>query len=324
MPAWGFFSFSKPFFSYSRSETNLDEVLQSRNIFSNVSKGELAKADKISRAFPDAADDEAILCEILSRGELQVGEKERELALSKMRREIALVLAGMSVNPVTQLPYPVTMIEKAMKDVHFKPDARKATKQQAKTLLTILSEKMPLERARMRLKMTGETERLDRLAEELQWEEECRAEGERTVLLEPERFRVADERARAEQTTVVILSLAATAANRGRVEDIDQSMRDLVLDEEGSSADSGDPAGNNDKSRKGAKKASSAAAKGGQSSSASQDADSKTSKQMTKREQKGQMRDQMLGVIDDDSDDDWKNQKGGGGKKKGGKKKGRK
>jgi ribosome maturation protein SDO1 len=115
-------------------ETNLDEVLQSRQLFVNVSKvrgvlpcqrhplfanglrtqGELAKWELVEKAF-GTSDETAILSEILQRGELQVGEKEREAALAKMRKEIASSLAGMSVNPGTMRPYPVTIIEKVMK-----------------------------------------------------------------------------------------------------------------------------------------------------------------------------------------------------------------
>ena len=102
-------------------------MLQSRQVFANVSKGELARADSVAKAFKGAAE-EAVLEEILQRGELQVGEKERELALTKMRLEVASALAAMSVNPVTMRPYPVTMIVKAMKDVHFKPDLRTAAR----------------------------------------------------------------------------------------------------------------------------------------------------------------------------------------------------
>lgn len=54
-----------------------------------------------------------MLKEIIEKGELQVGEKEREAALQKMRKEIASSLAAMSVNPTTLRPYPVTLIEKA-------------------------------------------------------------------------------------------------------------------------------------------------------------------------------------------------------------------
>jgi ribosome maturation protein SDO1 len=281
------------------SETNLDEVLQSRNVFSNVSKGELAKTDKVTRAF-GAADADAILEEILSRGDLQVGEKERELALSKMRREVALSLAGMSVNPTNNMPYPVTMLEKAMKDVHFKPDPRKAAKKQAKALIRVLAEKMPLVRAKMRLKISGGSEAaLEAMQTELEWEEESRGEGERMILLEPDRYRAADALAKDQGAQLVIVSLAATAANapRGGEEVVAVDLAQLRLDEdedeeeegEGKHAKDEEPAQHETKTKKGSKK------------------------QLTKRAEKGLHRDELMGVVEDDSDDDWKK----GTKKKG-------
>ena len=282
------------------SETDLDEVLQSRNVFSNVSKGELAKTDKITRAF-GSVDIQVVLEEILSRGDLQVGEKERELALSKMRREVALSLAGMSVNPTNNMPYPVTMLEKAMKDVHFKPDPRKAAKKQAKALLSVLAEKMPLVRAKMRLKISGGTEMaLEAMQEELEWEEESRGEGERMILLEPDRYRVADALAKQQGAQLVIVSLSATAANAPRKGDevAAVDLAQLKLDDE---EDEGEE---EERKKSTQEKADTGNSKKGKK------------KQLTKRAEKGLNRDELMGVIEDDSDDDWKAGKGG---KKGGK-----
>ena len=53
------------------SEKDLDEVLQSTTIFSNVSKGVLAKREDLLQVF-GTDDDEKICLKILSEGELQV------------------------------------------------------------------------------------------------------------------------------------------------------------------------------------------------------------------------------------------------------------
>lgn len=52
--------------------------------------------------------------QILKRGELQVGEKEREHDLTSLRKEIATLVADKCVDPATQRPYPVGIVEKAM------------------------------------------------------------------------------------------------------------------------------------------------------------------------------------------------------------------
>lgn len=60
-------------------EKDLDEVLQTDSIFTNVSKGILAKNKDLQQVF-GMIDQEAICRLILDKGELQVSEHEREVA----------------------------------------------------------------------------------------------------------------------------------------------------------------------------------------------------------------------------------------------------
>jgi ribosome maturation protein SDO1 len=68
------------------------------------------------------------------KGELQVTQKERERQLEATFRDIATIVADKCVNPDTNRPYPVTMIEKAMKDLHFSVKPTKNSKQQVKMI----------------------------------------------------------------------------------------------------------------------------------------------------------------------------------------------
>ncbi|PIO27090.1 hypothetical protein AB205_0044930, partial [Aquarana catesbeiana] len=67
---------------------------------------------------------------ILSKGELQVSERERSTQLEQMFRDIATIVAEKCVNPETKRPYTVNLIERAMKDIHYSVKATKSTKQQ--------------------------------------------------------------------------------------------------------------------------------------------------------------------------------------------------
>ena len=71
--------------------------------------------------------------QILKKGELQVGEKEREHDLSSLRREIATLVAEKCVDPATQRPYPVGVIEKAMNEAGFSVRQGKTAKSQVST-----------------------------------------------------------------------------------------------------------------------------------------------------------------------------------------------
>ena len=61
----------------------------------------------------------------------QVSDKERKVELDILFRDVASVLVDKTVNPETSRPYTLTMLERALKDLHFNPDPKKSAKQQA-------------------------------------------------------------------------------------------------------------------------------------------------------------------------------------------------
>lgn len=77
------------------------------------------------------------LFQILGKGELQVSEKERHHNLDSMFRDIATIVADKCVNPETNRPYTVTLIERAMKDAHYSVKPTRSAKQQVRTLSQI-------------------------------------------------------------------------------------------------------------------------------------------------------------------------------------------
>lgn len=96
---------------------DLSEVLQSSSVFTNVSKGELAPKDEVAKVFGNM-DTNAIIKEILDKGELQVTGKERTANLESLFKEVANTISHMCVNPQNQQPYPASIIERAMHDAH--------------------------------------------------------------------------------------------------------------------------------------------------------------------------------------------------------------
>lgn len=53
------------------------------------------------------------------------------MELSSMFKDVASIIAEKCVNPNTQRPYTISMIERALKDVHFSVDPKRGAKQQA-------------------------------------------------------------------------------------------------------------------------------------------------------------------------------------------------
>jgi len=149
-------------------EKDLDEVLQISNVFVNVSKGEVAKSNDLKKSFgtddrsaiarevhigflrschssflgqPQLADECFFFfscnTQILSKGEVQVGEKEREHDIAALRREIATLVAEKCVDPATQTSYSVSIIEKAMAEAGYSMRANKNAKSQVRPDPTI-------------------------------------------------------------------------------------------------------------------------------------------------------------------------------------------
>lgn len=133
-------------------EKDLDEVLQTHTVFTNVSKGQVAKKEDLIKAF--GKEDQTEICkEILTKGELQVSDKERQSHLEALFKDIATTVADKCVNPEMKRPYPVTTIEKAMRDIHYSVKPNQNAKQQALQVIKSLKETLPLERAQMRMQV---------------------------------------------------------------------------------------------------------------------------------------------------------------------------
>ena len=130
-------------------ERDLDNVLQTTRVYTNVSKGVFAKEEDVLRAF--GTKDESAVCEIiLNQGELQVSDKERKVTLENIFRDAVTVLVEKCVNPETNRPYPPGVIERALREIHFSVDPMKGAKQQALAALPKLQTVFPIERAPMR------------------------------------------------------------------------------------------------------------------------------------------------------------------------------
>ncbi|KRX58175.1 CAP-Gly domain-containing linker protein 1 [Trichinella sp. T9] len=192
---------------YSRSkryarlplERDIDEVLQTHHIFTNVSKGELAKKEDLLNAF--ATDNQTEICKvILEKGELQISEKERKLYYESSFKEIANIIAGMCVDIKSKRPYSQAMIETALHEIHFSVRPRKSSKQQALDIIPRLKQHMPIDRAKMVLRVECPAELAKAAKEKLnewvdsfeleRWEEN--GDLLAIVIVEPSYFRQID------------------------------------------------------------------------------------------------------------------------------------
>ncbi|KAJ1666151.1 hypothetical protein IW140_001821 [Coemansia sp. RSA 1813] len=201
-------------------EKDIDEVLQIHQVYMNVSKGQVAKTEELRKCFKTEDVDEVIK-EILMKGEQQVSDKERQHQQSNILRDIATVVADMCVNPNTQQPYTVTMIEKAMADIHFSVNHNRSAKQQALDVIRQIQEHntIPISRAQMRIRVVMSAKDAKRIRDSVMElvasveDEERGEEYELVCLIDPGQYRTLGDLISSETKgagEVVILSLKNT------------------------------------------------------------------------------------------------------------------
>jgi ribosome maturation protein SDO1 len=139
----------------SRVETDVNEVLQAQFVFHNVSRGVIASKESLLEAFGNT---EHLACAmiVLDKGELEVSEKERSLHFETLFKDIAATLSEKCINPISKRPYPVSIIEKALRDAHFAVVPSKTAKAQLLKALQVLKDHgdFTIERARMKVRLT--------------------------------------------------------------------------------------------------------------------------------------------------------------------------
>lgn len=138
----------------NKRETNLNEVLQIDQIFTNVSKGDMAKKADL-KVFGELTAEHIIL-EILNKGELQVSELERGDHLESLKKDIANIIVSKCVNSKDGKQFPVSIILKAMNEANCNINPTQNSKKQALDFIKDLQKVIPIERAKMRLKVSFE------------------------------------------------------------------------------------------------------------------------------------------------------------------------
>ena len=90
-------------------------------------------------------------------GELQLGDRERKEMQENIWRDIATIVCEKCVDKSTQRPLTVSIVERAMTDIHYNINPKKNAKQQALDVIKQLMEKgYPVERAKIVLRLTAE------------------------------------------------------------------------------------------------------------------------------------------------------------------------
>ncbi|KAK2757586.1 hypothetical protein FQN54_004555 [Arachnomyces sp. PD_36] len=98
----------------SGAETDLDNVLQIPTVFLSVSKAQTAPSADLAKSFGPKTSRDEIIQEILKKGEIQVGERERKELSERVEKEVLDIVSSRLVDPTTKRVYTTGMIEKAL------------------------------------------------------------------------------------------------------------------------------------------------------------------------------------------------------------------
>lgn len=95
----------------------------------------------------------------MDKGELQVSTKEREAQSENLMKDISIIISERCMNPNTGRPYTVSMIEKAIQDLHISIKLEQSAKQQALEVMKQLerNKSFPIVRIQMKIKVQAPT-----------------------------------------------------------------------------------------------------------------------------------------------------------------------
>lgn len=139
----------------NKKEKDIDEVLQSKEIYTNAIKGDLVPKKVLKEVFPKMTYQDIIKL-ILDKGDIQTGEKERDEGKANLKRYISNIIVQKTYNTDNGLPFPQDIITKALDNINFKYNEKDNEKKQAmRGIKELISHKiLPIERRLMQLKLT--------------------------------------------------------------------------------------------------------------------------------------------------------------------------
>ncbi|KAJ3314393.1 hypothetical protein HDV04_000355 [Boothiomyces sp. JEL0838] len=184
----------------NKLEKDLDNVLQIEQVYLNVSKGQVASKDELNKCF-GTTDLKEIITQILEKGELQVGEKERNQQLESLQKDVANTIAEKTINPTTKRPYTATMIEKILQDIHFNINVNKNVKQSALDGIRMIQESgvIPIARVQMKVRVFMGSKEAKKIKEKIKEllvsieQEEMGEDYEMEGIIDPGNFKILNE-----------------------------------------------------------------------------------------------------------------------------------
>ncbi len=128
---------------FRQGKTELDNVLVSDEIFSDVEKGEKISDEILNKTF-GTADKKEIAKRILKEGDIQIPKELRAELIEKKKQKIAGIISRISINPMTKAPHPLERILNAMDKKGVNINYYKSADDQVQKVIEKIKEELPI------------------------------------------------------------------------------------------------------------------------------------------------------------------------------------
>jgi len=129
------------------------DILAVENVFTDARKALKASSSDLKKAF-GTTDPYRIAEVILREGEVQLTAEYRKKLQEERTRWIVNYIHKNFVDPQTNLPHPISRIQKALKEAKVKIDPMKEPEQQVKDVVDQLRKILPLKSGQVRIVVT--------------------------------------------------------------------------------------------------------------------------------------------------------------------------
>lgn len=133
-------------------EVDLDELLISEDVYTDVRRGLRASPELLKKVF-GTTDVKKIAIEIIRRGQLQITAEQRRKLIEAKKKQIIEFISKNAIDARTKLPIPPQRIEAAMEQAGVGVDPFKPVEEQVPRIVRALQRIIPIKIARALLRI---------------------------------------------------------------------------------------------------------------------------------------------------------------------------
>ncbi len=132
--------------------TSLDDLLASLDIYKDAKKGERASESEVQKHF-NSEDKKYIIFKIITEGEMHLTTDQKRRMQEEKRKKIISLIASQAIDPTTNLPHPVSRIERAIEEAGVHIDPLKPPERQVDEIVNKLRPIIPIKIAKARIEV---------------------------------------------------------------------------------------------------------------------------------------------------------------------------